>query len=61
VLGWTYRPHDTARAFYRRRFARVVSAYAAAYTLFRLVEHPLEIRIREGGTAMPVTETRAAS
>jgi peptidoglycan/LPS O-acetylase OafA/YrhL len=41
--------------------ALLIATCAAAYTLYRFVEHPLEIRIRESGTAMPMAGTRAAS
>lgn len=33
VLTWTHRPQGTKRDFYRRRFARVYPAYAAAWVL----------------------------
>ncbi|MDZ4045804.1 MAG: acyltransferase, partial [Rhodoglobus sp.] len=33
VMAWTAQPDDTARAFYRRRFARVYPAYIAAWLI----------------------------
>jgi len=41
--------------------AAYAAAIAAAYALFRLVEHPLERRIRHGGTAVPRAEIGSAA
>jgi peptidoglycan/LPS O-acetylase OafA/YrhL len=41
--------------------ATYAAAIAAAYVLFRFVEHPFERRIRHGGTAMPDTELGTAT
>ncbi|WP_203135826.1 acyltransferase family protein [Microbacterium sp. JZ31] len=32
IMAWAHRPGDTARAFYRRRFARIYPAYFVAVT-----------------------------
>ena len=41
--------------------ATYAAATAAAYALFRLVEHPFERRIRHGGTAVPPAEVASAA
>jgi peptidoglycan/LPS O-acetylase OafA/YrhL len=37
VLTWSWRPHDTPRAFYRRRFARIYPNYVVAWVLGGIV------------------------